>query len=801
MEDIVFVVKPLQTSEKKVMELPDAILPQVGVKDGGFVSVSSTHRSTIVKVLSTQDSNFKTRGGVITCIVGMDSYTMKLLKLAEGDRILVKPANVQTAQEVVLTPNKRIAPEDVSVIHRVLDGKPLALGDVIPIMLPSGKTIFTVKEVSPSSDGVLVSHDVTRISITHPVKKRGDFIIDVTFEDIGGYEDVKEKVHSLIITPILHPEAYKNTGFKPPKGIIISGPSGSGKTMLIKAIVFETDANLIYAHASDIMSDSYSESKSALEDLFEDAKGHAPSLLCIEDIDLIAPRRTEETMDVERKLTSVLISLMDKLDKPGVVVIGTTSNMDRIDPALRRAGRFDREIELPVPDVNLRKDILKTLTRNLPLMVEFTPSSIKTALEFLSPEMRKRAELMLERISIVMRADEIEEMIKSHDPELYQALHEVLLDTMLGRIAKKTHGFVGADLEALVREAIMTAINRLTRAGFVNDDGTLSHEGIEHLMIAEVDFNEARKHVDASALKEILIEVPEIHWDGIGGYEEVKKLLQEVVEWPLSRPQLFEATGISPPKGVLLYGPPGTGKTLLSKAVATESGANFIAVKGPEVLSKWVGEGERKIREIFRKARQVAPTIIFFDEIDSIGQRRGIDKAQHVDSMINQLLTEMDGLEERGKVVVIAATNRPDILDPALLRPGRFDRLILVPAPDEKARLEILKVHTREVPLSSDVDLKAIARNAEGYSGADLEALVREATMNAIRRAIKDIPNTARTEEIREKVKVTMEDFKKAAKKVKASISKEMMSYYERMERNLKTSVSSKFTDDYGRFW
>jgi len=793
-EDVIFIVKGSSTQEKKSIVVPKPFIESREL--GEYCMIKGQYGRTVVRVSPTDKNDFRFQAGITTCIVSLDTYTMHLLGLQDGDRISLLRAQVVDANTLKIAPSMRLNEEEEEAIKNILLGHVLSPGDVIPLRLSPNKSILiTVMAIDPPVDGVVVN-DESRLVFAKPTKVINNMVIDVSFDDIGDYADIKDKLKRFVVTPLLHPHAYEGTGFTPPKGIIISGPRGSGKTMLIKAIVFETEAHFVYAHASDILSDYYSDGKSALEDLFHDAISKTPSILCIEDIDEIA---ADETLS-GRSLAPALAALMDSLNTPGVVVIGTTSNSENIEPALKRAGRFDREIELPVPDVKARTNILKVLTRDLPIYVEFSPKAVEPILVKLSSEYPS-ADLVRAKLSLIMRPRDLEELIMNMDEDLYTEIKEELVTKMLADVAKKAHGFVGADLEALVREAIMVAINRLIDAGFADKEGMLSPEGASRLSLTQRDFEEALKVIDPSALKEILIEVPEVHWDDIGGYDKVKEMMKEVIEWPLSRPELFEATGISPPKGVLLYGPPGTGKTLLAKAVATESGANFIAVKGPEVLSKWVGEGERKIREIFRKARQVAPTVIFFDEIDSIGQRRGSAKMQHVDSMINQLLTEMDGMESRGKVIVIAATNRPDILDPALLRPGRFDRLILIPAPDEKARLAILKVHTAKVPLARDVSLKELAKDTEHYSGADLEALVREATIEAIRRALDEIPSGASPEEIRKKVSVTTEDFKKALKKVKPSISPEMTKYYERIEKELKSHVGSKFADDYGKFW
>ncbi|WP_297476997.1 AAA family ATPase, partial [Thermococcus sp.] len=471
---------------------------------------------------------------------------------------------------------------------------------------------------------------------------------------------------------------------------------------------------------------------------------------------------------------------------------------DAIDPALRRPGRFDRELEVGVPDKGGRKEILQIHTRGMPLEPDYDKAAVLKVLEELkkrdSPNSGKLEEL-IEAVKNARDENEIKDALKK-ESELYAEVRARLIDRMLEEIAEVTHGFVGADLAALAREAAMVVLRRLIKEGKVSPEHErIPPEVLQELRVRKSDFYEALKMVEPSALREVLIEIPNVRWDDIGGLENIKEELREAVEWPLKYPKAFQRLGIEPPKGVLLYGPPGTGKTLLAKAVANESSANFIGIRGPEVLSKWVGESEKRVREIFRKARQAAPTVIFIDEIDAIAPARGAEGNHVTDRLINQLLTEMDGIERNSGVVVIAATNRPDILDPALLRPGRFDRLILVPAPDEKVRLEILKVHTRRVPLAEDVDLRELAKKTEGYSGADLEALVREAALTAMRRIMAELPAEVvegESEEFLERLKVSKRDFEAAFKKVRPSITPYMVEYYRNFEENRKRTAREK---------
>ena len=522
-------------------------------------------------------------------------------------------------------------------------------------------------------------------------------LVDISYDDIGGLKEEVKKVREMIEIPLKKPEIFEKLGVAPPKGVLMHGPPGTGKTLLAKAVANESDAHFILINGPEIMSKYVGGSEENLREFFEEAEENAPSIIFIDELDAIAPKREETQGETERRTVAQLLTLMDGLNSRGqVVVIGATNRPDSIDGALRRPGRFDREIEIGVPDKDGRKEILEIHTRGMPL------------------------------------AEDVD----------------------LDNLAETTHGFVGADLEALSKEAAMRVVRRIIPD--LNSDDEVPPEVFEKLIVTKDDFKTALKEIQPSALREVLVQVPNVSWDDVGGLDDAKQELKEAVEWPLKYPDKFEKFGIKPPKGTLLYGIPGTGKTLLAKAVANESDANFIAIKGPELLSKWVGESEKGVREVFRKARQTAPTVIFFDEIDSIASNRGAEAGDSgvTKRVVNQLLTEMDGLEELDDVAIIAATNRPDILDPGLVRPGRFDRHIKVDTPDEESRLAIFKVHTKDMPLAKDVKLSRLAKNTEGYVGADIEAVCREAAMLTLR---EDINSET----------VSMKFFEKAMEKVK----------------------------------
>jgi transitional endoplasmic reticulum ATPase len=600
-----------------------------------------------------------------------------------------------------------------SYLFEFLQGRVLTRGDSIPLNIMGTRVELVVTDVKPAAQAVIVGTE-TEVQVSEEVVKEVPKGIQrITYEDIGGLHDEIQKVREIIELPLRHPELFVRLGVEAPKGVLLHGPPGTGKTLLAKAVANESNANFYTIGGPEIISKFYGESEERLREIFKQAQENAPSIILIDEIDSIAPKREEVTGDVEKRVVAQLLSLMDGMQARGKVVgIGITNRVNALDPALRRPGRFDREIEIGVPGRAGRLEVLQIHTRGMPLEKNVNLESL----------------------------------------------------------ADRTHGFVGADLEALCKEAAMRALRRILPEVDLESE-SIPAKILTKLVVEMKDFEEALKDIQPSALREVLVEVPDAKWSDIGGLEEVKSELQQAVEWPLKYADLFEKSGAKPPKGILLYGPPGTGKTLLAKALANESEANFISIKGPELLSKWVGESESGIREIFRKAKQAAPTVVFFDEVDSIAPVRGGGSSDSnvTERVVSQLLTELDGLEELQKVVVLAATNRPDIVDPALLRPGRFDRVLKVPPPDKKARLEILKLHTAKNPLASDVDLERIAEKTDGFTGADLAGVASTAVMIAL----QDLVSKYKTiEEVRKhaaEIKVTPKNFDQALEKIKPS--------------------------------
>ncbi|WP_456474677.1 CDC48 family AAA ATPase [Candidatus Pyrohabitans sp.] len=656
-------------------------------------------------------------------IIRMDGIIRQNAQISLGENVRVRKAKVKDARRVVLSPNQaiRFSTGFGDFVKRRLLGRPLTQGDKIVVGVLGTTLPFTVTQTIPS--GTVRVADRTEVIVREePVKERAG-IPSVAYEDIGGLKDEVQKIREMIELPMKHPELFERLGIEPPKGVLLHGPPGTGKTLIAKAVANETNAYFIHLNGPEIMSKFYGESEENLRKVFKEAEENAPSIIFIDEIDAIAPKREEVHGEVERRVVAQLLALMDGLKSRGrVVVIGATNRPDALDPALRRPGRFDREIVIGVPDRKGRKEILQIHTRGMPLSE----------------------------------------------------------DVKLDELADITHGFVGADLEALCKEAAMNALRKVLPKIDLEEE-SIPPEILESLEVTREDFLEAWKVMEPSALREVYVEVPDVRWSDIGGLHDIKQSLRETVEWPIKYPEGFGKLGISPPKGVLLFGPPGTGKTLLAKAVATESEANFISVKGPEILSKWVGESEKAIREIFKKAKQAAPTVVFFDEVDAIASTRGIEVGSKVgERVLNQLLTEMDGLEELHNVIIIAATNRPDMLDPALLRPGRFDKILLVQAPDAEARLEIFKVHTRRMPLLDDVQFDFLVKQTENFSGADIEALCREAAMLAFREAILN------GESFDEK-KVEMRHFHEALKHVKPSLTEDTKKTYEQFLKRYET--------------
>ncbi len=703
---------------RKIARMSRRDMEELGVEVGDFIEIEGPRGVAVAQV-------WPLTRGEGSGIIRIDGFIRESIGASVGDYVTVRKASVEPASRIVLAPTEpiRFSRDFADYVKEYLLRKPVTRGEVIIIPFFGTGIRFVVVSTQPKQY-VYVTEATEVVIREEPVREeelRARRVPRITWEDIGDLEEAKEKIREIVELPLRHPELFRHLGIEPPKGILLYGPPGCGKTLLAKALANEVGAYFIAINGPEIMSKYYGESEQRLREIFEEAEKNAPAIIFIDEIDAIAPKREEVTGEVEKRVVAQLLTLMDGLKERGkVIVIGATNRPEALDPALRRPGRFDREIEIRPPDKRARKEILQVHVRNMPL------------------------------------ADDVD----------------------LDRIAEMTHGFTGADLAALAKEAAMNALRRFIRSGKIDLNKPIPAEVLKELKVTMADFLEAMKYVQPSLIREVFIEVPEVHWEDIGGLEEAKQQLREAVEWPLKHPEVFESMGIRPPKGILLFGPPGTGKTLLAKAAATESGANFIAVRGPEILSKWVGESEKAIRQIFRRARQVAPAIIFFDEIDAIAPARGLrhDTSGVTDRIVNQLLTEMDGIEPLRNVVVIAATNRPDILDPALLRPGRFDRLIYVPPPDKKARLEIFKIHTRRMPLADDVDLEKLAEMTEGYTGADIEAVCREAAMIALREEFRIRP-------------VRMKHFLKALEAIPPSLTPEDIKRYERMARELKRMV------------
>ena len=569
--------------------------------------------------------------------------------------------------------------------------------------------------VSTDPEGIVTVGDTTDVNIIEEAPKDLRMMPRVTYEDIGGLSEEIKRVREMIELPMKHPELFERLGIDPPKGVLLHGPPGTGKTLLAKAVASESGVNFVSIAGPEIMSKFYGESEQRIREIFQQAEKEAPSIIFIDELDSIAVKREEVTGEVERRVVAQLLALMDGLKSRGkVIVIGATNRPNALDTAIRRPGRFDREIEIGVPDRNGRYEVLLIHSRGMPL------------------------------------ADDVD----------------------LEELAARTHGFVGADIAALAKEAAMHTLREILPK--IDFDKPLTPEILSKLVVSKKHFYEALKNTEPSAMREVLLEIPNVKWEDIGGLEEVKQKLIEAVEWPISYPDIFIHHGISPPHGILLYGPPGTGKTLLAKAVATESQANFIAIRGPELLSKWVGESEKAVREVFRKAKQAAPSIIFLDELDAIAPRRGaFTGGSHVmESVVNQILSLVDGLENLKDVVVLGASNRPDMIDPALLRPGRFDRLLLVKPPDVESREKIFEIHTKGMNLGEDVNLSQLASELDGYVGADIEAICREAVMIALREDLN----------VKE---ILMTHFREAKKVIHPSANDRIIKEFEQLEIKL----------------
>jgi transitional endoplasmic reticulum ATPase len=668
-------------------------------------------------------------------IVRIDGYLRNNAGVSIDDKVTIRKIDAKIAERLTLAPTEplRIVGGE-EYLSQLLEGRVLSRGDFVPINIMGRTVNLVVTNTSPPAEAVIVTEG-TEVLVGEQVKEPIRAIPKISYEDIGGLRPVIQKVREMIELPLRHPELFERLGVEAPKGVLLHGPPGTGKTLLARAVASETNANFLSIGGPEIMSKYYGESEERLRDVFKEAQENAPSIIFIDEIDSIAPKREEVTGEVEKRVTSQLLSLMDGLQSRGkVVVIGATNRPNAIDPALRRPGRFDREIEIGVPDRDGRLEVLEIHTRGMPL------------------------------------AEDVD----------------------LKKLADVTHGFVGADLESLAKEAAIRALRRILPE--INLEAqSIPGDILNKIIVKMADFQDALKEVEPSAMREVLVEIPDVTWDQVGGLEDVKEELREAVEWPLKYPDLFAQLNATPPKGLLLYGPPGTGKTLLAKAVAHESESNFISVKGPELLNKFVGESEKAVREVFRKARQASPCIIFFDEIDSVAPTRGssVGDSHVTERVISQFLTEMDGLEELRNVIIIAATNRPDIIDSALLRPGRFDRLLFVPPPDLEARKQIFKIHTRKTPLAEDVNLDELARKTDGYTGADIASLANTGVMLALREHISKAKDPEDAKKRAKGLKVAKRHFDEALQKIKP-MSTEELKMYERFSEQFSDAARPK---------
>nr|CAA56097.1 cdcH [Halobacterium salinarum] len=665
-----------------------------------------------------------------TDTIRIDGFTRQNAEVGIGERVKIRKADAEKADTLVLAP-----PEEASVqfgsdaagmVKRQILKRPVVARDIVPVMsstnhpfMRSPGQAIPLIAVETEPEGVCLVTEDTDVELREePISGFERTGGGITYEDIGGLENEIQRVREMVELPMKHPQIFQKLGIEPPQGVLLHGPPGTGKTLLAKAVANETSASFFSIAGPEIISKYYGESEQQLREIFEDAKDDSPSIIFIDELDSIAPKREDVTGEVERRVVAQLLTMMDGLEGRGqVIVIAATNRVDAVDPALRRPGRFDREIEIGVPDEIGREEILKIHTRGMPL------------------------------------SD----------------------DVNLSTLADDTHGFVGADIESLSKEAAMRALRRYLPEIDL-DEEDIPPSLIDRMIVKREDFKGALSEVEPSAMREVLVELPKITWDDVGGLTEAKNNVKESVEWPLNQPEKFTRMGVEPPAGVLLYGPPGTGKTLMAKAVANETNANFISVRGPQLLSKWVGESEKAIRQTFRKARQVAPTVIFFDELDSLAPGRGQTGGNNVsERVVNQLLTELDGLEEMEEVMVIAATNRPDIIDPALIRSGRFDRLVQVGQPGIEGREQILKIHTQDTPLAADVSLRELAERADGYVGSDLANIAREAAIEALR-------------DDEDADDVGMAHFRAAMENVRPTITDDLMEYYDQVEDQFKGS-------------
>lgn len=679
----------------------------IAVIDPKLVKDNKWQSGQIVELLANKKTHAKIWPGPAedfgTGIIRIDGLTRHNIDTGIGEKVSVKIVNAVEAEQIVLSPIEKITIGGLQeYMSSLYEGHVFTTGDTIIVNTQlGGKTQLVVTGTIPSKPVIVT--DSTEFKLGSMTKAVDNSIPRITYDDLGGLRKEVLKIREMVELPMRHPELFEKLGIEAPKGVLLYGPPGTGKTLLAKAVAGETNAHFTSISGPEIFGKYYGESEERLRDVFKQAEENTPSIIFIDEIDSIAPKRDEVSGEVEKRIVSQLLTLMDGMKARGkVVVIAATNRPDSIDPALRRPGRFDREIEIGIPDEEGRLEILNIHTRGMP----------------------------------------VEEKVN------------------LKQIARVTHGFVGADLEVLAKEAAMRSLRKILPEIDLSQD-KISSEILQKIKITDEDFKDALKEVKPSALREVLVEIPNVTWDDVGGLESLKEELREAIEWPLKHKEAFAYVDVAAPKGILLHGPPGTGKTLIAKAIAKMTESNFISVKGPELLSKWVGESEKGVREIFRKARQAAPCIIFFDEIDAlVPTRSGMDSSHVSENVVSQILTEIDGLEELNDVLVIGATNRLDIVDSALLRPGRFDRIIEIPKPDAKGRKHIFEIHTKKKPLESDVNLAKVVDMTNGYSGAEIAAVCDRAAFSALKRYINEKKSV-------KEIKITQNDLVDAVRKVR----------------------------------
>jgi transitional endoplasmic reticulum ATPase len=722
---------------RKIARVDPKVARQLDLSTGDALEISSMGKKTTVLCWPAREKDAG-KG-----LVRIDGYLRNKLDVGVNDSVEIKKVQSKSAEKVTLAPTEplRIVGAE-GYLQEYLLGNLLSTGDIFPLTIMGQRVDLVVISTKPS--GPVLMEDSTEVTVSEESEKaiqiaKGGDTSSISYEDIGGIKNEVSRLREMIELPLRHPELFKRLGVEAPKGVLLHGPPGTGKTLVAKAVAHETNANFYTIGGPEIMSKFYGESEERLREIFKKAEENAPAIIFIDEIDSIAPKREEVSGEVERRVVAQLLSLMDGMSSRGkVVVIGATNRINAIDPALRRPGRFDREIEIGVPDREGRLEILQIHTRGMPLEK----------------------------------------------------------DVDLGVIANMSHGFVGADLQAVAKEAGIRALRKVLPEIDLSTENIPS-EILKKIVVTMDDFLSVIKEIEPSALREVFVEIPDVRWEDIGGLADVKRELQEAVEWPLKYQELFVHSDATPPKGILLYGPPGTGKTLMAKAAAHESESNFISIKGPELLSKWVGESEKGVREVFRKARQAAPCIVFFDEIDAIAPTRGaLGSDSHVtERVISQLLTELDGLEVLSNVIILAATNRPDMIDAALLRPGRFDRLLYVPPPDKESRIQIFKIHTSKKPLAEDVKMDTLANQTEGYTGADIAALASAAVMLALREHIEKHKDPKKAEAAKNELKVHMKNFEEAMKKIRPLSKHEIETYRNIAEQFGRPSMTKEIVD------